>query len=78
LLLQNLDHLEKYVLLDGVPVARVSPGVGELVLDLLPGSYTVSVRSFLGDDVTAPATTTVPSKLVIGAPSDVAPAASSR
>jgi hypothetical protein len=70
LLLVNADDLEKYVLVDGVPVVRLPSGGAGVVLDLLPGSYTVSSRSFLSDEVGAPVTVSVPSKFQLGVPSD--------
>jgi len=64
------EDLEEYVLIDGIPVARSSPAGGGLSLDLVPGSYTVSTRSFLGDERSAPVTTSVPSRFVFGVPND--------
>lgn len=77
LLLVNADDLEKYVLVDGVPAVRLPPGGAGVVLDLLPGSYVVSSRSFLSDDVTVPVPISVPSRFQLGVPGD-APAAGAR
>jgi hypothetical protein len=75
LFLLNHDDLEEYVLIDGIPVARLGPGGGGLALDLIPGSYTVSTRSFLGDEVGPPVIVTAPARFVVGVQSD-APASS--
>jgi hypothetical protein len=70
LLLVNADDLEKYVLVDGVPIVRLPPGGAGVVVDLLPGSYVISSRSFLSDEVTAPVPITVPSRFQLGVPSE--------
>jgi hypothetical protein len=70
LLLVNADDLEKYVLIEGVPAVRLPAGGAGVVVDLLPGTYTVSSRSFLSDDVTPPVTVTVPSRFQLGVASD--------
>jgi hypothetical protein len=74
LLLVNADDLEKYVLIDGVPVVRLPSGGAGVVVDLLPGSYVVSSRSFLADEVSPSVAVSVPSRFQLGSPSD-APAA---
>jgi hypothetical protein len=78
LLLVNADDLEKYVLVDGVPVVRLPHGGAGVVIDLLPGSYVVSSRSFLADEVSAPVTVSVPSRFQLGSPSDAPGAAGPR
>jgi hypothetical protein len=70
LLLVNADDLEKYVLVDGIPVVRLPAGGAGVVVDLLPGSYVVSSRSFLSDEVSAPVPITVPSRFQLGVPSE--------
>lgn len=70
LLLVNADDLEKYVLIDGIPVVRLPPGGAGVVLDLLPGSYVLASRSFLADESSAPVAVTVPSRFQLGVPSD--------
>ncbi len=72
LLLVNADDLEKYVLLDAVPVVRLPPGGAGVVVDLLPGSYVLSSRSFLSDEVSASVPVSVPSRFQLGVPSDSA------
>jgi hypothetical protein len=72
LLLVNADDLEKYVLVDGVPVVRLPPGGAGVVLDLLPGSYVLASRSFLSDEVSAPVPVSVPSRFQLGVPGDAA------
>ena len=70
LLVVNAYDLEKYVLVDGIPVVRLPPGGAGVVVDLVPGSYVVSSRSFLSDEVTAPVPVTVPSRFQLGVASD--------
>jgi hypothetical protein len=72
LLLVNADDLERYVLVDGIPVVRLPPGGAGVVLDLVPGNYVVSSRSFLADDVSPPVAVTVPSRFQLGVPSESA------
>jgi hypothetical protein len=64
LLLVNGDDLLRYALIDGLPVARLEAKSPGLVLDLLAGTYSASARTFLGDEVTAPAVVTVPGRFV--------------
>jgi hypothetical protein len=78
LLLVNADDLPKYVLVDGVPVVRLPPGGAGVVVDLLPGSYAVSSRSFLSDELAPPAAVGVPSRFQLGTPSDSANVGSAR
>jgi len=66
LLLVNGDDLFRYVLVDGVPVARLEPRGSGLLLDLLAGTYVVGARTFLGDEVVPGATTTAPGRVVMG------------
>jgi hypothetical protein len=72
LLLVNADDLEKYVLVDGIPVVRLPPGGAGVVLDLVPGSYVLSTRSFLSDEVSVPVPVSVPSRFQLGVASDSA------
>lgn len=78
LLLVNTDDLEKYVLIDGVPVVRLPAGGAGVVVDLVPGTYTVSSRSFLSDDVTPPVAVSVPSRFQLGVPGESPAAAGQR
>ncbi len=64
LLVVNGDDLLRYALIDGLPVARLEAKSPGLVLELLPGSYSASARTFLGDEVTGAATVTVPGRFV--------------
>jgi hypothetical protein len=64
LLLVSADDLLRYALVDGLPVARVEPHAAGVLLDMIAGTYSVAVRTFLGDEVSPPATTTVPGRFV--------------
>jgi hypothetical protein len=66
LLLVNSDDLLRYALIDAWPVARLEARGTGLLLDLIPGTYSLSVRSFLGDEVSAPVAVTVPGKVTTG------------
>ncbi|HEV8548941.1 MAG TPA: hypothetical protein VGQ57_07935 [Polyangiaceae bacterium] len=67
LVLANGDDLLRYALLDSIPVARLGPH-GGISLELLPGTYSVAARTFLGDEITPPTLTTVPGKLTLAEP----------
>ncbi len=58
------DDVIRYALIDGLPVARLEPKSAPLLLDLLAGSYALSARTFLGDDVTPPVVVAVPGRFV--------------
>jgi hypothetical protein len=62
--LANGDDVIRYALVDGLPVARLEPKSPPLLLDLLAGSYALSARTFLGDDVAAAAVVGVPGRFV--------------
>jgi len=64
LALVNGDDVLRYALIDGLPVARLEAKSAPLLLDLVAGSYAVSARTFLGDDVTPPAIVAVPGRFV--------------
>jgi len=64
LLLANGDDLLRFALVDGVPVARLEPKNPGLLLDLLAGTYSLSARTFLGDELTPPTIVTVPGRFV--------------
>ncbi len=66
LLLVNSDDLLRYALVDGWPVARLEARGSGLLLDLVPGTYSLSTRTFLGDEVGAPVVATAPGRLVLG------------
>jgi hypothetical protein len=64
LLLSNTDDLVRYALVDGLPAARLEAKSPPLLLDLVTGSYALSTRTFLGDEVTPPSVVTVPGRFV--------------
>ncbi len=64
LVLANGDDVLRYALVDGVPVARLEAKSPPLLLDLVPGSYALSARTFLGDDLTPPVVVTAPGRFV--------------
>jgi hypothetical protein len=78
LLLVNGDDVFRYALVDGVPVARLEPHGSGLLLDFIPGTYTLAARTFLGDEVAPLQTITVPGRYVVAeAPRAEAPAGES-
>jgi len=78
LLLVNGDDVFRYALIDGVPVARLEPHGSGLLLDLIPGTYSLAARTFLGDEVAPLQTITVPARYVVAeAPRAEAPAGES-
>lgn len=68
LTLASGDDVLRYALVDGLPVARLEPKSPALVLDLLAGSYALSARTFLADDVTPPVVVSVPGRFVAAEP----------
>ena len=64
LLVVNPDDLLRYALVDGLPVARLEPKSPGLLLDLLPGTYAISARTFLSDELIPPAAGTAPGRFV--------------
>jgi hypothetical protein len=66
LLLVSSDHLLRYALIDGWPVARLEAQGAGLSLDLVAGTYSLAARTFLGDDVSAPVVAIVPGRVVLG------------
>jgi hypothetical protein len=65
LLVSNGDDLPRYLLLDGVPVVQLAARAPGIQLDVVRGSYVVSTRSFLNDDVDAPVVVTAPGRVVV-------------
>jgi hypothetical protein len=64
LLLASADDLLRYAVLDGLPVARIEPHAAGVLLDLVPGTYSVALRTFLGDEVNPPVMTSAPGRFV--------------
>jgi hypothetical protein len=72
LIVQNRSDVLRYVLLDGVVLARV-PARGELLVDaLLPGKYSLITLDFLGDDPTPLRMIELPTRVAIGEEADSA------
>ena len=71
LLLQNRSESLRYVLLDGVVIARVLPRSEVLVDGLLPGKYGLVTLDFIGDDPTPLRIVALPARVALG--DDVAP-----
>jgi len=65
LLTVNSGDLAGYVLVDGVPVAHVGPRSSDVLLDLVPGSYSLQARNFLATEVTMPSVVSVPARFVL-------------
>jgi hypothetical protein len=66
LLLQNKSESLRYVLLDGVVVARVMPHSEIHVDGLLPGKYGLVTLDFLGDDPTPLRIVALPARVALG------------
>jgi hypothetical protein len=60
----NGDDLPRYLLLDGVPVVQLAARAPGIQLDVVRGSYVVSTRTFLNDDVDAPVVVSAPGRVV--------------
>jgi hypothetical protein len=72
LVVQNRSDVLRYVVLDGVVLARV-PARAELLVDaLLPGKYALVTLDFLGDDATALRMIELPARVAIGEEADSA------
>ncbi len=69
LLVVNRGELAAYLLVDGVPVLRAAPRSEDVTLPLVPGTYSVQARDFLGSVNVAPSMISVPARVVL---SDVA------
>ena len=65
LLAVNGGDFLSYLIVDAVPVVRLRPRGGEVLIDLVPGTYSVAARDFLGDEVHPPAVVTVPARVVV-------------
>jgi hypothetical protein len=66
LLLQNKSESLRYVLLDGIPIARVLPRSEVHVDALLPGKYGLVTLDFLGDDPTPLRIVALPARVALG------------
>jgi hypothetical protein len=66
LLLQNKSESFRYVLLDGVPVARVPPRAEVHVDGLLAGKYGLVTVDFMGDDLTQLRIVALPARVALG------------
>jgi hypothetical protein len=66
LLVVNGGDLATYVLVDGAPVAYLRPRHGDVMLDLVSGSYSVQARDFLATAITPAAVLPVPARFVVG------------
>jgi hypothetical protein len=78
LLLVNAGDIVRYVLVDGVPVVRLFPGAEGIALDLLPGTYALFARSFLGDEIGPALTVSAPSRVIVASEAVDAPAGAGR
>ena len=65
LLAVNGGDLTSYVLVDGVPVVHLAPRSSDVLLDLLPGTYSVQARDFLATEVGVSSLVTVPARFVV-------------
>jgi hypothetical protein len=65
LLAANGGDLASYLLVDGVPVAHLAARGGDVLLDLVSGTYAVQARDFLATEITVPIITTVPARFVV-------------
>jgi hypothetical protein len=65
LLVSNGDDLPRYLLLDGVPIVQLAARAPGVLLDVVRGTYVVSTRSFLNDDVDAQVVVTAPGRLLV-------------
>jgi hypothetical protein len=65
LLVVNRGELSAFLLVDGVPVLRAMPRSDDYSLPLVPGTYYVSARDFLGTVGVAQSVVSVPARLVL-------------
>jgi hypothetical protein len=71
LLVVNRGELSAFLLIDGVPVLRAAPRSEDYSLPLLPGTYYVSARDFLGTVTVAQNVVSVPARLVLSEVADL-------
>lgn len=72
LMLHNRSDMPRYVLLDGVVVARLAPRAELPLNTLLPGKYALVTLDFLGDDPTPLRIIELPARVTIGDEADPA------
>jgi hypothetical protein len=65
LLVVNGDDLPRFLLVDGVPALRLLPRGSGVLLELLRGTYALSTRTFLGDELETLGQTPVPARLTV-------------
>lgn len=70
LLLVNHGESLRYISVDGAPVARLAPGVEELLLGLRAGRYQIAARDFFGGEDATIKTIEVPARFTLGDDSD--------
>jgi hypothetical protein len=58
----------RVLFIDGVAAAWLMPGEERSMPELLPGSYTVAWRDFLGLAIEAPKSVTLPARIAVGVP----------
>lgn len=68
LLVVNGEDLPRFLLIDGVPVLRLLPRGAGVLLELLRGTYALSTRTFLGDELDALGPISVPARLTVRDP----------
>jgi len=66
LLVANHSESLRYVVIDGVIVARLPPGAEQLMLGLRPGKYQFKTCDFFGSEEAAPRTIEVPARVTLG------------
>jgi hypothetical protein len=70
LLVVNRGELSAFLLIDGVPVLRATPRADDYSLPLMPGTYYVAARDFLGTVTVAQSVVSVPARLVLSEVAD--------
>ncbi len=70
LLVVNRGELAAYLLVDGVPVLRAAPRSEDAALPLLPGTYSVQARDFLGSVNVPQSMISVPARVVLSDAAD--------
>ncbi|HVJ16903.1 MAG TPA: hypothetical protein VM686_15790 [Polyangiaceae bacterium] len=70
LLVVNRGELSAFLLIDGVPVLRAAPRSDDYSLPLVPGTYFVAAREFLGTVTLAQSALSVPGRVVLSEVAD--------
>ncbi|HEY3497220.1 MAG TPA: hypothetical protein VGK73_21130 [Polyangiaceae bacterium] len=68
LLVVNGEDLPRFLLVDGVPALRLLPRGSGVLLELVRGTYALSTRTFLGDELETLGPITVPGRLTVREP----------